>query len=85
MYTEKELRRLHRVFGHPSVKALKTLLRKADPKSMKKSVIDAVKEITDACTICATRARRPRRFKLTVGTDDLRFNHIIAVDIMTLR
>lgn len=85
MYTEKELRKLHRVFGHPSVRALTNLLRRADPRAMNPSVVEAVKEITHACTICATHAKRPRRFKLTVGTDDLRFNHVIAVDIMFLR
>ena len=32
--------------------------------------------------ICEKHASRPKQFKVTVGTDDLRFNQILAVDII---
>ena len=80
-YTEPELKRLHRVFGHPSVTALKHLLRKADPEKFNTEVKEALHAIVKECMICAKHAAKPRRFKLTIGTDDLQFNHILAVDI----
>ena len=36
-YSEKDLKRLHRVFGHPSVQALHNLLKRADPDSFSQS------------------------------------------------
>lgn len=84
LYSEKELRKLHRNFGHPSVSALTNLLKRANPDHMDREVQDAIMRLTKACTTCATHASRPRRFKLTVGTNDLKFNHTLAVDIMTL-
>lgn len=81
-YTEPELKRLHRVFGHPSVTALGHLLRRADPENYSYNVKHARYDIMRECMTCVKHAAKPRRFKVTIGTDDLRFNHIIAVDIM---
>ena len=84
LYTESELRKLHRVFGHPSASALVNLLKRADPQKMRKEVKESISELTKACVVCAENASRPRRFKFTVGSDELRFNHTVAVDIMHL-
>lgn len=84
LYTETELRKLHRVFGHPSVSALSGLLKGARPEQMTPTVREALEEITQECTTCATYASKPRRFKLTVGSNDLRFNHTVAIDVMYL-
>lgn len=51
---------------------------------MTRKVKEEIERLTRACVTCSTHASRPRRFKLTVGADDLRFNHILAVDIVTL-
>ena len=82
LYTEQELRKLHRTFGHPSVSAFMKVLRSARPDEMTKEVKDWITDITRSCVTCQTYASKPKRFKITVGTDDLRFNHIVAVDIM---
>jgi len=84
LYTDKELRRLHRVFGHPTVAALKKLLRNANPDEYSTDVKESIAEITRSCNTCSRLASKPRRFKLSIGTDDLRFNHVLAIDIMTL-
>ncbi len=84
LYTETELKKLHRSFGHPSVSALVNVLRRARPSEMTKSVQDTLAEISKACVQCATLGSRPKRFKLTAGANDLQFNHIVAVDIMYL-
>jgi len=84
MYTEKELRRLHRGFGHPSVSALYKLLKRANPAECDKAVQQAIEDISKSCGTCSKLASKPRRFKLSVGTEDLRFNHILAADLMYL-
>lgn len=53
LYTEAELRKLHRVFGHFSVSALLNLLKRARPDEMTSEVRSAVEELTKACIICA--------------------------------
>ena len=84
MFTEQELKRLHRSFGHPTVNALVNILRRAQPDKTNKNIEEAISQLTKACITCATNAAKPRRFKLTIGTEDLRFNHIVAADIMFL-
>lgn len=85
LYSEKELRRMHRVFGHPTVGALSKLLRRANPNKFDNSTRHAIEDITNMCSICQKHSSKPRRFKVTIGSDDLRFNHIIAVDIMYIQ
>lgn len=85
MYTEPELRQLHRSFGHPSVTALTNLLRRARPDEVSESVRKQIDDLTKQCIVCAENAGKPRRFKITVGTSDLRFNHTVAVDIMFIQ
>lgn len=82
LYTEAELGRIHRVFGHPSVAATYKLLRKASTKPLKRGLRRRLEELAEACKVCKRNAAAPRRFKLTVGSDDLSFNHKIIVDTM---
>lgn len=81
-YTERELRTIHRTFGHPAVKTTEDLLRRAQGKELDLETRGAIKKLGSSCAICNTHAPAPRRFKLTVGTNDLRFNHIVQVDTM---
>lgn len=82
LYTESELRKLHRVFGHTSVQALYNLLKRANPDEMESNVRKTLDKIRRECEVCIQNGSKPRRFKVTIGTDDLRFNHIVAVDVM---
>ena len=84
LYTEPELRKLHRSFGHPAASALSNLLKKARPDEFDASVREALDDITRACDPCQRYSTKPRRFKLAVGTEELRFNHVVAVDVMTI-
>lgn len=44
-----------------------------------------IEDTTKACKICAEHASRPRRFKVTVRSDELLSNHITAVDVVYIR
>ena len=81
LYTYGELLKLHRAFGHPSVSSLYNVLKRARPDETPSGVRNAIQEIQERCQTCQELGRRPKRFKLTVGNDDSRFNHVVAVDI----
>lgn len=82
LYTEQELRTLHRSFDHPSVEVLEKLLDGATGSRLERSTMDSVEEIKINCTICRKTATDPSRFKLTVGSAELKFNHSVQVDTM---
>ena len=82
LYTEQELRRLHKHFGHPTTHAMHKLLRTARPDECDESVRKELARIVSECDICQRHAPQTRRFKLTVGTGPLTFNHTVAIDIM---
>ncbi len=82
LFTAKELRKLHRSFGHPSARALTDLLKLARLNSPR--VRDELEKIGKECLACAEQSRKSRRFKLPVGTKEYRFNHIVAIAIVSI-
>lgn len=84
MFTYDELKKLHRSFGHPTVSTLYNLLRRARKEECHKDVRDAIEQLTESCKVCSEHSSKPKRFKLSIGTEDGRFNSVVAVDIMYL-
>jgi hypothetical protein len=76
-FTETELRRLHRRFGHPSTARLSRLLERAghDPDN------EVLAKIRTMCHHCQIYGKSPGRFRFTIR-DDVNFNHSIIVDVM---
>ncbi|EED20885.1 hypothetical protein TSTA_081180 [Talaromyces stipitatus ATCC 10500] len=75
--TDRELRRLHRRFGHPSVGRLhKTLLRAGYDTHPK-----VIERINKFCHHYQTHGKSPGQFHFTLR-DNIEFNHSIIVDIM---
>lgn len=62
LYTEAELKKLHPVFGHPTVSSLVNLLRRARPNEMTADVRRSIEELTKECVTCALNTSRHRRF-----------------------
>lgn len=81
LFTGAELKKLNRVFGHPSVYTFINFLKRARPDEMNKEVRDTTDELMRACVTCATIAPSTR-LKVAIGTDELKFNHIVAIDVM---
>lgn len=71
LYTEAEIRKLPRVFGHPSSEALYNLLKRARPDEMTADVREFIFELTKLCDHCNKNASKSRRFKRVVGCDNL--------------
>jgi hypothetical protein len=84
LFTEAELRKLHHSFGHPSVNALTNMLRRARPMESD-GVRKALESITKNIQICELSASKPRHFRLSIGTDYIIFNHVVAVDVIYLQ
>ena len=75
--TTVELQRLHRRFGHPSVRRLQQVLERSG-QTIDKSALD---HLTRYCSHCQKHGKSPGRFKFTLR-DDVEFNHTVIVDIM---
>lgn len=82
LYTEPDLRTIHRGFGNPSVKATENLLRRAASSELDKGTNDAMIKVHESCATCKKFSPKPRRFKLTLGTEEMRFNNRVYVDTM---
>jgi len=76
--TEKELRQLHRRFGHLAVERLYKVLSKAGHDDIDKETLE---KITRFCHQCQIYSKVPGRFRFTIK-DDVDFNFRIIVDIM---
>lgn len=85
LFTEAEIGRIHRTFGHTSVRSTRELLRRARGEDLDSKTRTEIAKISEECKICKRTASAPRRFKLTVGTYDLRFNTEVQVDTMWLK
>lgn len=64
--------------------ATEVLLRRLTEGEIIEEMEKMIRNISEACVICKTRTTEPRRFKLTVCTDDLRFNHRVQIENMYL-
>lgn len=81
-YSEDDLQNLQHVFGHQSVSELHNILNRTDPDKRHKIVRNTLEIITNNYQTCMKYGSKPRIFKLTIGTEDLKFNHIVEVDVM---
>ncbi|XDG08264.1 hypothetical protein ABKA04_007879 [Annulohypoxylon sp. FPYF3050] len=79
--TEKELRQIHRRFGHPAADRLYQVLDRAGYNDLDRSTIE---KIGKYCHQCQLHGSAPGRFKFTIK-DDIDFNHSIYVDVMYLK
>jgi hypothetical protein len=54
------------------------------PEEMGAEVRDAIDNLTKNCGICLRTAAKRKHFKISLGTEEIRFNNIVAADIMYL-
>lgn len=81
-YKESEVRTIHRTFGHASIKSTDDLLRRANKEDLERATKEAIGNISQECGVGKFLSAAPRRFKLTVGNNDLRFNHAVQGNTM---
>jgi hypothetical protein len=78
-FTNEELKRLYRRFGHFATDKLCTLLKRAGHEDHREAFI----VIEKFCHYCQMKSPKPRRFKFTFR-DDCEFNHKIFVNVLYL-
>lgn len=78
-FTETELRRLHRRFGHPRTERLHTMLKEAGHDIN----ASALKQIEKFCHFCQSHEKGPQRFKFSIK-DNLYFNYEIVIDVVRI-
>jgi hypothetical protein len=78
-FTNGELKRLHRRFGHPATDKLCTLLKRAGYENHREALI----VIEKFCHYCQMKSPKPRRFKFILR-NDCEFNHKIFVNVLYL-
>lgn len=83
-YTELELSKIHRSFGHADLTATKYLLWWEKEGCVGPNYKRAGQQDCGQMLIFETLAPTPRRFNLTIGTGDLSFNHELQGDTMFL-
>lgn len=79
LYTDQELRTLHRTFGHPSVRALQNLLEWASGSKIEKNIVQTLEKMKEDCMVCMKTSAAPRKLRVTFSTSELRFSHLVQV------
>lgn len=82
LYTERELVRVHRIFEHATIRSTENILSRAGNDRLTLQTRKVIEKITRQCKVCASYAAAPRRFKVTMGADRLRFDNTVQVDTM---
>lgn len=79
--TEKELRQVHRRFGHPSVRKLSQILKRSGNEVRQSDIED----LTKVCHQCQLHGKSPGRFKFTLRDDEeTEFNHSWYIDMVKI-
>lgn len=81
MYTWTELERLHLHFFHPSAQKLLNLLKRGTPDRLTADTPQVIQDIVNKCRGCKRFGIRPYRFRVSVPSDEVIFNHEVAIDL----
>lgn len=70
LFTELELKRLRRLFGHPSTETIYNILKRADLQKVDVATWYFLRKNGRRCGPCQIYAQTPRRFKFTLRGDN---------------
>jgi hypothetical protein len=79
-FTEAQLRRLHRRFGHPRTEKLYRLLKSAGHTDVEEAILEKIQKF---CHHCQLHDPAPKRFKFSIR-DESHFNYEIVIDVVRL-
>lgn len=84
LYTELELRRMHKHFYHPSTEKLYAVIKRAEPSTTHTGIYDILDKVRNTCETCQRNSREPHRFRVSLPGEECTFNRIVSMDIMSL-
>jgi hypothetical protein len=81
LYTDRELLKFHRAFGHTSVDRIMKSLHAADYSQLDEGTGSKLQDIERKCECCQYNSSRPKHFSISQHYLGNRFNHVVEVDI----
>eukprot|EP00171_Calliarthron_tuberculosum_P021509 IDg21509t1 len=84
MYSEKELRRIHRHFYHPHPERLYSLVHRAGDSNATPETMEMLKNLTASCDVCQRLSETPGRFRVSLPQEAIIFNRTVLLDLMYL-
>lgn len=82
LYTEAELRKIHRHFHHPQSKKLAAFIKRAAPESYSPAVLSDPERTQEVCDVCQREADGPHRFRVSLPYEECIFNRALSMDLM---
>lgn len=83
-FKRSQLAKLHRNFFHPSASKLFNLIKKARREHANKETLRILQDTTKRFDPCQRIKPGPYGFRVSLGTENLRLNERIFMDIMNL-
>lgn len=84
LFSREQLRKLHRQFAHPAAEKLYKLLRIAQPEQTSPETLKVLQDLTSCLEPCSKINNVPYRLCVPMGTENVRFNRRVNMDIMYL-
>eukprot|EP00171_Calliarthron_tuberculosum_P002098 IDg2098t1 len=84
LYSEQQLRRIHRHFYHPQPDRIFNLIKRASEAKANPETLKLLDKISRECDVCQRVSDHPGRFRVSLPNEDIVFNHEVLMDIMYL-
>ena len=84
LYTDTELRRIHRHFYHPQPERIFNLMKRSNDPEATPETYKQLMEITQNCEVYQRLAEQPNRFRVSLPPDEIVFNRTVLMDLMSL-
>lgn len=84
MYTKAELKKIHRHFYHPRPERIFSLMKRANDPQATADTLKLLEDVTESCDVCQRIAKQPGRFRVALPTEDIVFNRLVYLDLMSL-
>ena len=83
-YANNELKRINRHLYQPQPERVLNLMKKAGNPEATPENLKQLQDIAENCDVCQRLANQPRRFRVSLPSDDIVFNRTLLMDLMSL-
>jgi hypothetical protein len=82
LFTDLELRKFHRSYGHASADKALSALREAGFDDLPADTKETLADIARRCEPCQRNQQKPRQFSVSLQWRGQRFNHVVLADVV---
>lgn len=83
-YRQPELFRIHRHFYHPQPDRIYNLMKRAADPDAASDTLKRLEDLSSRCYVCQRLSKGPGRLRVSLPAEDIVFNRVVYMDIMTL-